>query len=330
MTTRASSNLATVPGITVGHWTHPSGRTGCTVVLGPKGGMRAAAARRGRATGTRELDALDPRHLVGHADALLLTGGSAYGLGAADGVMAWLRARGRGFPVREGLVVPIVPAAVIFDLGAGMPDQVWPGPDGAAAACDAAAVEIAEGSVGVGAGATIGKAAGIVRAMKSGLGTWAARGGEVVVGALVVVNAVGDVRDEHGSIIAGARSDTGGFLDAQRYLAEGGAMFGGGEAPRSHNTTLGVVVTNAALTKIELEGLAGAAADALARCITPFATAFDGDIVFAASTAAVPPASPLHAEALAALAVPEAVRRAVRLARGVPGLPGLADPPSRS
>ena len=323
--TRASQNLALVPGVTVGHWTHDSRRTGCTVVLGPNGGMRAAAVLRGRATGTREVDALDPRHLVGHVDAILLTGGSAYGLGAADGVMSWLRARGRGFPVRPGLVVPIVPAAVIFDLGAGMPDQVWPGPDHAAAACDAASSEVPEGSVGAGAGATIGKAAGIARAMKSGVGTWAVRGGEAILGALVVVNAIGDVRDEQGGILAGARNDPprGGFLDAQRYLADGGALFG-----ETHNTTLAVVVTNVALSKIELQGLAGAAADALARCITPFATAFDGDVVFAASTAAVPPASSLQAEALAALAIPEAVRRAVRLARGVPELPGLADHPS--
>ena len=251
--------------------------------------------------------------------------------------MTWLRARGRGFPVRDGLVVPIVPAAVIFDLGAGLPDQVWPGPEGAVAACEASGTEIPEGSIGVGAGATIGKAAGITRAMKSGVGTAAARGGDVVVGALVVVNAVGDVRDERGAILAGARNDDGTFLDARGYLAMGGAMFGGREAPApptpSHNTTLAVVATNAALTKLDLQGLAGAAADALAGCITPFATAFDGDIVFAASTAAVPPASPLQAEALAAQAVPEAVRRAVRLARGVPGLPGLADrpsPPARS
>jgi L-aminopeptidase/D-esterase-like protein len=315
-------NLASVAGLRVGHWTHPSGATGCSVVLAPPGGMRAAGAVRGRATGTRELDALDPRHVVGHVDALLLTGGSAYGLGAADGVMRWLRQRGRGFPVRPGEVVPIVPAAVIFDLGATGTEAVWPGPDDAVRACDAAAIEFAEGATGAGAGATVGKAAGLSRAMKGGLGSWAVRGGDVVVGALVVVNAVGDVRDARGAILAGAR-DERGFLDAQRALAAGEVSFGGGP-PSSQNTTLAVVATNAKLDKLALQSLAQAASDALARRITPYGTLFDGDVVFAASTAAVAPASPLQTEALVAEAVPEALERAVRLARGTALLPGLA------
>jgi len=130
-----AQNLAAVPGIVAGHWTHPSGATGCTVVLAPPGGMRAAAALRGRGTGTRELDALDPRHIVGHVDAILLTGGSAFGLGAADGVMRWLLARRRGFPVGPDVVVPIVPTAVLFDLGNTGAAPVWPGPDDAGAAC---------------------------------------------------------------------------------------------------------------------------------------------------------------------------------------------------
>ncbi len=318
-------NLATVPGIRVGHWTHPAGATGCTVVLAPPGGMRAAATLRGRATGTREIDALDPRHIVGHVDAILLTGGSAFGLGAADGVMQWLLARKRGFPVRADFVVPIVPAAVIFDLGNTGGAPVWPGPADAAQACDAAGTTIAEGSIGVGAGATVGKAAGIARAMKGGVGTWAARAGEAVVGALVVVNAVGDVRDASGKILAGARDTRGVFLDCERYLGQGGAPFGGG-APSPNNTTLAVVATNLALDKVALESLAHAASDALARRITPFGTLFDGDVVFAASTATLPGSSPLQAEALAATVVPEAVERAVRLAVGntvTPGLGGL-------
>ena len=316
-------NLAAVPGILAGHWTHPSGATGCTVVLAPPGGMRAAAACRGRATGTRELDALDPRHIVGHVDAILLTGGSAYGLGAADGVMRWLLARRRGFPVGPDVVVPIVPTAVLFDLGHSGAAPLWPGPDDAEAACVAAAAEFAEGAVGAGAGATVGKAAGIERAMKGGVGTWATRADDVVVGALVAVNAVGDVRDARGAILAGARDDSGGFLDGQRYFARGGEPFGGGRAS-PHNTTLAVVATNAALDKIALEALARAASDALARRITPYGTVFDGDVVFAASTAAVPPASPLQVEALAAQVVPEALERAVRLARGTARTPGLA------
>jgi L-aminopeptidase/D-esterase-like protein len=309
-------------GLRVGHWTHPSGATGCTVVLAPAGGVRAAAAVRGRATGTRELDALDPRHVVGHVDAVLLTGGSAYGLGAADGVMRWLRERGQGFPVRPGEVVPIVPTAVIFDLGSTGAPAIWPGPDDAARACAAAGTEFAEGSVGAGAGASVGKAAGVAGAMKGGLGTWAAHGGDIVVGALVVVNAVGDVRDARGTILAGARTEDGAFLDAQRALAAGALPFGGGP-PSTRNTTLAVVATNASLDKLALQSLAQAASDALARRITPYGTLFDGDVVFAISTAARTPASPLQAEALVAEAVPEALERAVRLARGTPRLPGL-------
>jgi L-aminopeptidase/D-esterase-like protein len=284
--------------------------------------MRAAAALRGRATGTRELDPLDPRHIVGHVDAILLTGGSAFGLGAADGVMRWLRERKRGFPVRADEVVPIVPAAVIFDLGNTGSAPAWPGPDDAARACDAASVAVAEGAVGVGAGATVGKAAGLARAMKGGVGSWAEAAGDVVVGVLVVVNAVGDVRDARGAILAGAR-DGAGFLDAQRYVARGGQPFGPDPEPQT-NTTLAVIATNATLDKTALQAVAHAGSDALARRITPYGTLFDGDVVFAASTAQVPPASPLQVEALAALAVPEALERAVRLARGNAVTPGFA------
>lgn len=306
-------NLAAVAGITTGHWTDPAGATGCTVVLAPPGGMRAAGVIRGRATGTREFDALDPRHLVGHVDAILLSGGSAYGLGAADGVMHWLRERQRGFPVGPAGVVPIVPAAVIFDLGnTGQPPR-WPTPPDAIHACDAASTETPEGSVGAGTGASVGKAAGIQYMMKAGVGTWAERAGEVVVAALVVTNAVGDVRDARGDIIAGARGSDGKFIDSLRYLAEGGAPFGRLGAPQS-NTTLAVVATNATLDLLALEALAHAAGDALARRITPFGTLFDGDVVFAVSTAAVAPASPLQAEALAAQVVPEAVERSVKIA----------------
>jgi len=325
MPDRPLSNLAAVPGITVGHWTDPAGATGCTVVLAPEGGMRAAAVARGRATGTRELDALDPRHLVDAIHAILLTGGSAYGLGAADGVMRWLRARGRGHPVGSAGVVPIVPTAVIFDLGnTGQPVR-WPTPDDGERACDAAGTAFAEGSVGAGTGATVGKAAGLTGMMKGGLGSWAVRSGDVVVGA---------VRDAHGMILVGARDAQGAFLDAQRYLAQGGAPFGGrggedgtgDEASRlRRNTTLAVVATNADLDRLQLQALAQAANDALARRITPFGTLFDGDLTFAVSAGYLPASSPLQIEALAAAAVPEALERAVRLAKGTPAVPGLAD-----
>jgi len=307
----ARTNLAAVPGITVGHATVTAHGTGCTVVLGPAAGMRAAVAVRGRATGTRELDALDPRHLVERIDALLLAGGSAYGLGAADGVMRWLRERGRGLPVGPAGTVPIVPTAVIFDLGnAGQPVG-WPGPDDAYRACESASESFAEGAVGAATGATCGKAAGLDKMMPAGLGTSATRADAIVVGALVVVNAVGDVRDGRGDIIAGARGPDGKFLDSLRYLAGGGAPFGDPNR-LTRNTTLAIIATNAVLDRVQLQALAQAGSDALARRITPYGTLYDGDVIFAVSTAQVPAASPLQVEALAALAVPEAVERAVR------------------
>lgn len=307
----ARNNLAAVPGITVGHTTLPAHGSGCTVVLGPAAGMRAAVTVRGRATGTREIDALDPRHLVERIDAVLFAGGSAYGLGAADGVMRWLRERGRGLPVGPAGTIPIVPTAVIFDLGNAGKPVGWPGPDDGYRACEDASDDIAEGQVGVGTGATCGKAPGLDKMMPAGLGTWAARAGEIVVGALVVVNAVGDVRDARGDIIAGARGADGEFLDSLRYLANGGAPFGDPKR-LTRNTTLAVIATNAALDRVELQALAQAGSDALARRITPYGTLYDGDVIFAVSTAAVPAPSPMQIEALAALAVPEAVERAVR------------------
>ncbi len=284
--------------------------------------MRAAVYVRGRATGTRELDALAPSHLVPVVHALLLTGGSAYGLGAADGVMRWLAQRGRGFPVGVG-VVPIVPAAVIFDLGPlGRADR-WPTADDAVAACDAARTRVAEGSVGVGTGATVGKVLGAAGAMKGGVGTWAERTGDVVVGALAVVNAFGDVRDDAGRIIAGAR-DANGFADAARYLANGG-MPGGSFAKPGANTTLIVVGTNARVERTGLVDVARAAADAMAQRITPVGTQFDGDITFAVSLGEQQPRTPVMIELLAQRATATAIERAVRAAKGTREVPGLAD-----
>lgn len=311
MTKRTS--LTIVPGLTVGHHTIPDHGTGCTVVLAPHDGFRAAVTVRGRATGTREIDPLNPRHLVERIDAILFTGGSAYGLGAADGVMRWLRERGRGLAVGPLGTIPIVPTAVIFDLGNTGKPLGWPGPDDGYRACEAAGEEFAEGAIGAGTGATVGKAAGLDKLMPAGVGTWAARaeGSDVVVGVLTVVNAVGDVRDARGEIIAGARGPDGRFLDSVRFLANGGAPFGDPER-LTRNTTLAVIATNAVLDRVQLQALAEAGSDALARRITPYGTLFDGDVIFAVSTAAVPAASALQVEALAALAVPTAVERAVR------------------
>ena len=327
MASTVPSSITAVPGITVGHWTDLPRATGCTVVLAPEAGIRAAAVIRGRATGTRELDALNPRHLVDRVDAILLTGGSAYGLGAADGVMRWLRDRGRGLSVGPAGIVPIVPTAVIFDfdLAPGGKADRWPTADDAYSACRAASRDVAEGSVGAGTGATVGKALGPRAATKGGVGTWAVTGGDIVVGALVVLNAVGNIVDGAGAILAGARGPDGKYVDALTHFGAGAAPFARGAEGAGKNTTLAVVATNATLDRTGLEALAHAAGDALARRIVPYGTLFDGDVVFALSTATTAPETLLQAEALAALAVPIAVERAVRLAHGMRDIPGLGD-----
>ena len=319
-------------GIAVGHATDDEGATGLTVVRGIESPLRAGAAVFGRATGTRELHAASSEHLVDRIDAVMLTGGSAYGLDAAAGVMRWMEERGRGFPVGVG-VVPIVPAAVIFDLAPLGRPNARPTPAMAYDACDrASADDIAEGSVGAGAGATVGKVAGPAHAMKGGFGCTVERDSRWRVAALAVVNAFGDVRDGEGRIIAGARAD-GRFVDTARLLARdssgsgtvGGVPLGQRAAP---NTTLCVVATDAPLARTELTQLARAAGAALFRRITPSGTSVDGDVVFAlASTtnAATSMAGTMEIEALAVAALEGAIERAVRLARGRDGIPGLAD-----
>ena len=305
------TNLAAVPGITVGHTTIEAHGTGCTVVLAPQTGLRAAVCLRGRATGTRELDVMDPRHLVERIDAILFTGGSALGLGAADGAMRWLRERGRGLPVGPMGTIPIVPSAVIFDLGNAGKPLGWPSPDDAYHACDNASADYADGLVGVGRGATCGKAAGIEKMVPAGIGSWATRFGDVIVSAMVVVNAVGDIRNARGELIAAGRGSDGKFVDSLQYLAAGGAPLGDPER-LNRNTTLAVIATNADLDRVQLQALAQSGSDALARRITPYGTLFDGDVIFAVSTATVKPKSPMQIDAIAALVVPEAVERSVR------------------
>jgi L-aminopeptidase/D-esterase-like protein len=312
-------------GLAVGHAADVEGATGVTVVRGVDGPFRCAGVLRGRATGTRELDALSPHHLVPRVDAVVFSGGSAYGLDAAGGVMRWMEERGLGFAVGGG-VVPIVPAAIVFDLAPLGSFRARPTPAMAYEACDRALpAPIAEGSVGAGTGTTVGKGAGIARAMKGGIGCWTERVGTLAVGALAVVNALGDVRDGEGRIIAGARADGGGFVDVARALA-----LDASGAPRLgqaaiQNTTLALVATNADLTRIELEQLASAAGAAFARRITPAGTTYDGDVIFAACPMRGIAAPPIQVEALAVAALGTAIERAVRLARGRDGVPGLAD-----
>ena len=309
-------------GIAVGHATDEVGATGCTVVRGISGPLRGAAAVIGRATGTRDLLPLTMHHLVDRIDAILLTGGSAYGMDAAAGVMRWMEERGRGFPVGDG-VVPIVPAAVVFDLRPLGSFAARPTPDMAYAACESArSAGVQEGSVGAGTGTTVGKAAGPEWAMKGGFGCAIARGPSLIVGAIAVVNALGDVRDAEGRIIAGARGEKG-FRDSVTLLA--GSAPPSFDALQTTNTTLAVVALSAPLARTELLAVAQAASAALFRRITPAGTAYDGDIVFAVSPLEGTPADVMTAGVLATAALERAIERAVRTARGRDGIPGLAD-----
>lgn len=317
----ASPSLARF-GIAVGHATDAAGGTGCTVLRGIEQPLRAAVHVLGRATGSRELALLEPGHLVERVDAILLSGGSAYGLDAAAGVMRWMEARGRGFGVGRG-VVPIVPAAVVFDLAPCGSFEARPTAEMAYAACDTARSEgIAEGSVGAGTGTTVGKMRGPAGAMKGGVGLAVAEGQGCAAAALVVVNALGDVRDAAGAIIAGARSEAGSFADTARVVAQGAPQ--GGFAAGT-NTTLAVIALDAAYTRLELQSIARSATAAMHRHITPVGTSADGDIIFAVAPLDGPKASLPQGEALAVQALGAAIERAVRHATGRDGIPGLAD-----
>lgn len=311
-------------GIVVGHATDAPGATGCTVVRAPSGGLRVGGVQLGRATGSREFALATPMHSVDRIDAIFLTGGSAYGLDAAAGVMRWMEERKRGYPIGGG-VVPLVPAAVIFDLAPLGLFTSRPTADMAYAASESATATPAEGSVGVGTGATVGKAAGAAHAMKGGFGAWIVRSGEIVVAAVAVTNALGDVRDASGAIIAGARGENGAFLDANRLVTGGARRDGAGAM---YNTTLAVVATNVVSTRVELQQLAQAASGAYFRRITPVATSADGDTIFALGPeGAGPTASRIAVEALAVQALEMAIERSVRLAKGRDGIPGLRGEP---
>lgn len=278
-----AGTLTDVQGIEVGHFTDPRRPTGCSVVLARAGAVGGVDVR-GAAPGTRETDLLDPANLVGVVHAVLLAGGSAWGLDAAGGVMRWLEEQGIGLPVggAPGQIVPIVPAAVLFDLHVG---DARIRPDAAAghAACQAAgSAPPAQGNVGAGAGATVGKLFGAAHAMKGGIGSAAVSVDGVTVGALIAVNALGDVVDPaSGRPIAGARSADGRLHGSvARALA--------GERPLSllsgTQTTIGVIATDAPLTKAQCQRLAGAGHDGLARAIRPVHTMSDGDTLFALAT----------------------------------------------
>ncbi len=277
-----SGSITDIGDIRVGHFTDNRRPTGCTVLIFEHGAV-AGVDVRGSAPGTRETDLLNPTNTVQQINAIVLSGGSAFGLDTASGVMRYLDGHGMGFHMGS-IVVPIVPAAILFDLNLGDP-KIRPDARAGYAACEAASnSNVAEGNVGAGAGATVGKLFGLRYAMKSGLGTASANIGDsgLIVGAIVAVNAVGDVIDhETGKILAGARTPDGtALLGSMAQILAGATMH-----PRAGtNTTIGVVATNARLTKTEATKIAQMAHDGLARTINPVHTAFDGDTIFAAAT----------------------------------------------
>ena len=320
--------LSEIPGFHVGHWTDLEAATGCTVVLCPEGAV-AGVDVRGGAPGTRETALLAPTCMVEQVHAILLSGGSAYGLAAADGVMRWLEEHGYGFDTDVALV-PIVPAVILFDLPLGRADVR---PDDAAgyAACEAATdTPVEEGCVGAGTGVTVGKVMGFTQATKSGIGaasrTIGAGDGNdgITVAAVVAVNALGDVVDPtSGTIIAGARQPgTDDFIGSQQVME--GALAQMAQAWRGGNTTIGVVATNASLTKAGATKVAQMAHDGLARTIRPVHTMHDGDTLFALSRGEMP-VDPGIIGAVAADVVTEAVVRAVHQATSLHGIPALRD-----
>lgn len=306
----APGALTDVAGIAVGHAAVAGRPSGCTVVLCPDTphGTTCGVAVRGGAPGTRETDLLRPENTVNRVHAVLLTGGSAFGLDAAGGVMRWLEDQGRGLAVGPARV-PIVPAAVLFDLWVG-DARLRPGPDTGYAACLAArTAPPAQGNHGAGLGASVGKLFGIGRACRGGIGTASLRLGAVTVAALVAVNAIGDVLDEQGRVLAGARTEDGQRLaDAHRSLLQGAAPMQVMERMAGTATTIGVVATDARLDKAGAHQLAALAHHGLSRAISPV-TVNDGDTLFALATGEAGIAG--DASTLGALAA-EAVARAIR------------------
>jgi L-aminopeptidase/D-esterase-like protein len=312
-------NLCDVPGVLVGHATDHEALTGCTAVLFEEPAVVGVDVR-GSSPGTRETDRLGPHGTVRRTHALLLTGGSAFGLAAAEGVVRFLEENDVGLDIGVARI-PLVSAAVLFDLVVGDPG-VRPGPEmGYEAAASAKSADFAQGSVGAGAGATVGKVLGLEGAMKGGVGSASvALEGGLVVGALAAVNAFGDVRDPRtGRVIAGPRLEDGTLGDTVELLPEAVARMGWGE-----NTTLGVVATNAALEKRDANKVAQMAHDGLARTIEPVHTTVDGDVVFAASAGEVEAATDVVG-AWGARVMQEAILRAVQTARGVPGIPSVSE-----
>jgi L-aminopeptidase/D-esterase-like protein len=318
--------ITAVAGIKVGQHTLTERPTGCTVILVDGEGAVGGVSQRGGAPGTRETDLLDPSNMVDKVNAVVLSGGSAFGLEAATGTVRWLEEHNIGWDVRIAKV-PIVPAAILFDLPVGGNPKVRPTADcGYQAAAEASTAPVREGTVGAGAGATVGKSGGPGRgAMKSGLGSYSITlPSGLTVGAIVAVNAVGDIIDpDTGKVVAGVRNADGSLADARTLLRSGQT----GPRPRAaENTTIGLVATNARLTKAQAHRMALMADDGFARAIFPSHTMGDGDTVFSLATGQwTGDADITQIGALAADVMARAIVRAATEATGIPNLPAVRD-----
>jgi L-aminopeptidase/D-esterase-like protein len=320
----ATTGLTAVEGIKVGHFTLSERPTGCTAIL-VDGDASGGVSQRGGAPGTRETDLLNPLNMVDKVNAVVLAGGSAFGLDAASGVVRWLEEHNIGWPAGPSRV-PIVPAAILFDLGVGGNPKVRPTADcGYKAAEAATAGAVQEGSVGAGAGATVGKLGGASRATKSGLGTSSITlPSGLVVAAIVAVNAVGDIiNPATGQVVAGVRNPDGTFADARKILRSGGNA----QPPRpGENTTIGLVATNATLSKSQVTRMALMADDGYARAISPSHTNGDGDTIFSLATGRWNGTADITLiGALAAEAMADAIVRAATQATGAAGIPAARD-----
>ena len=322
-------SITDIPGIKVGHSTDLEHATGCTVVLCPQGTVGGVDVR-GSAPGTRETDLLRPGNLVNEVHAILLSGGSAYGLDAASGVMRYLEEKGTGYEIGR-VVVPIVPGAIIFDLGLGS-SSVRPTADDGYTACQSASGEVAEGTVGAGTGATVAKALGLRHAVKGGLGTCSRDLGDgLVVSAIAVVNAWGDVVDpETCRVIAAPRiEDDDGFHSTVELMARPRSEWPQVQATAGGNTTIGVLATNASLNKEQANKLAERGQDGIALAVRPSHTMGDGDTVFALATGAWPGQVDrmqlTRLGAVAALAMAQAVVRGVTQASWLAGVPSARE-----
>ncbi|MEY8561965.1 P1 family peptidase [Eggerthellaceae bacterium 3-80] len=329
-----SAPLSALHGFGIGHAQVEDALSGCTAIVCPQGATGGVDVR-GGAPATRETDLLKPENMVQQIHAIMLSGGSAYGLACADGAMKALAENGIGFEL-AGSVVPIVPAACIFDLPlcAGQPPCAQTGYDACINALSSldnpsALDALAQGNVGAGTGATVGKFAEPYRAMKSGFGWSCLQYGELICAALVTVNALGNVRNAQGAWISGVRDNNGDVINPLETFMAGQAYMSAAEQTPTSNTTLGVVLTNASLTKAQATKVSAQVHDAYARAIMPVHTLNDGDAIFTLSSNEIP-ATPDAVGALANQAMQEAIVNAVTHAKGVFGIPAaneLPDPP---